>query len=120
MPNALSPSARVRTRTSDISDFLRGRHDPKASSDSQRTLPPPVPRPGLSPAHEPVTPPKPKSKFAFLGRKRLASFSPSSAKTDPAAAAAVGRRAHETNLKDVPPLPASLSDPGAAVGRAGG
>ena len=112
MPPALSPSGRVRSRTSDISDFLRGRHDPKTSSDLQP--PPPVP-------HLPEQgTPKHKSKFAFLGRKRLASFSPSSAKTDPAAAAAVGRRAHEANLKDVPPLPASLSDPGATAGRAGG
>ncbi|RPD61665.1 hypothetical protein L227DRAFT_57161 [Lentinus tigrinus ALCF2SS1-6] len=79
MPPALSPSGRVRSRTSDISDFLRGRHDAKISSDLP---PPPVP---LLP--DPVTPPKHKSKFGFLGRKRKPSFSPSSAKTSAAVAA---------------------------------
>ncbi|TFK84909.1 hypothetical protein K466DRAFT_208473 [Polyporus arcularius HHB13444] len=80
MPPTLSPSSRVRSRTSDISDFLRGRHDPKTSSDLQP--PPPVPY-----LPEPVTPPKNRSKFAFLGRKRKPSFSPSPANTGVAAAA---------------------------------
>ena len=109
MPPALSPSGRVRSRTSDISDFLRGRHDPKSSSDLQP--PPPVPH-----LPEQVTP-KHKSKFAFLGRKRLPSFSPASAKAEAAAASAAAASASaSTGIpqrayadKDVPPLPTALS-----------
>ncbi|KAI0752722.1 hypothetical protein C8Q80DRAFT_1267227 [Daedaleopsis nitida] len=85
MPAALSPSGRVRSRTSDISDFLRGRHDHKTSTDLQS--PPPLPH-----FTDPVTPSKQKSKFAFLARKRKSSFTP----TNPGASAAIAAAATAT------------------------
>ncbi|PIL29051.1 hypothetical protein GSI_09099 [Ganoderma sinense ZZ0214-1] len=132
MPSALSsPSGRIRSRTSDISDFLRGRHDAKASMDTPSRLPPPsqIPAiPRLSPSAAelvPVTPPKSKHKFSFLARKRKQSLSPSSAKTDASSAslaavavatpvhantnsAAIGAR-RETDHKQVPPVPVVAS-----------
>ncbi|KAI0325372.1 hypothetical protein GY45DRAFT_252501 [Cubamyces sp. BRFM 1775] len=83
MPPALSPAGRLRSRTSDISDLLRGRHDAKTSTDSQ--APPPIPTHLAEPA---ATPSKPKSKFSFLGRMRKPSaVSPASARVANDAAA---------------------------------
>ncbi|TBU41197.1 hypothetical protein BD309DRAFT_289407 [Dichomitus squalens] len=123
MPSTLSsPSTRARSRTSDLSDFLRGRHDSKASTDApSRPSPSQIPHvPRLSPLSadpdaSPATPPKSKSKFAFLARKRKSSLSPSSAKNDASAALAaadvnvVGVR-HDADSKQVPPLPLASHD----------
>ncbi|KAH9903410.1 hypothetical protein C8Q73DRAFT_722145, partial [Cubamyces lactineus] len=94
MAPALSPAGRLRSRTSDISDLLRGRHDGKTSTDSQ--APPPIP---TLPAEPSTTPSKPKSKFSFLGRIRKPSaVSPASARA--ANDAATARQQQQTAAAD--------------------
>ncbi|CCM03063.1 uncharacterized protein FIBRA_05183 [Fibroporia radiculosa] len=90
MPDRTPPSARLRSKTSDFSDLLRGKHP-----ESHVPSPPPLSEPDHSPA-------KGKSKISFFGRRRkTSSASPSSA------------RSAVSNLRspqdeDVPPLPSSF------------
>ncbi|OSC99665.1 hypothetical protein PYCCODRAFT_801178 [Trametes coccinea BRFM310] len=116
MPPTLSPAGRLRSRTSDISDLLRGRHDAKTSSDSQQR-PPPIP----THLAEPVTPTsKPKGKFSFLGRKRKPSaVSPSSARVANDAVAAKQGQEGEGTLQSSPVLDRVDAPPGMACIRAG-
>ncbi|KAI0827393.1 hypothetical protein BC628DRAFT_175070 [Trametes gibbosa] len=103
MAPGLSAGGRLRSRTSDISDLLRGRHDPKTSTDSQ--LPPPVP-PHQS---EPAAAPKLKGKFSFLARKRK----PSAVSPAPARAATdAAQRAKGKGKEGASPVPAVGAAPG--------
>ncbi|KAI9056324.1 hypothetical protein FKP32DRAFT_1607881 [Trametes sanguinea] len=108
MPPTLSPAGRLRSRTSDISDLLRGRHDAKTSTDSQQR-PPPIP----THLADPVTPTtKPKGKFSFLGRKRKPSaVSPSSARVANDAVAAKQAQDGEGSLQSSPGLDPRVDAP---------
>ncbi|KAJ3001389.1 hypothetical protein NUW54_g6456 [Trametes sanguinea] len=108
MPPTLSPAGRLRSRTSDISDLLRGRHDAKTSTDSQQR-PPPIP----THLADPVTPTtKPKGKFSFLGRKRKPSaVSPSSARVANDAVAAKQGQDGEGALQSSPGLDPRVDAP---------